>query len=186
MAVWRQANQGDIPGILLVANEVHPGLPERDAVYEERLRLFPKGCLVLSDGEGGINGYAVSHPIRRGQPPALDSLLGSIAPSADQFYIHDLAILHAWRGRGFAALCVDKLLALGKRYTTTCLISVYNTGAFWGRFGFLPEPVDAALGEKLLEYGAAATYLLRENIRADTAKNDQPGVVAGTATKEDN
>ncbi|EJT69604.1 hypothetical protein GGTG_13220 [Gaeumannomyces tritici R3-111a-1] len=151
MAGWRQANEGDIPGILLVANEVHADLPEGDSVFEERLRLFPEGCLVLADG-GDIFGYALSHPIRRGQPPALDSLLGLITPSADQFYIHDLAILRAWRGRGLAALCVERLLALGRRYTTTSLISVYNTGAFWGRFGFLPEPVDTALREKLLEY----------------------------------
>lgn len=166
MAGWRHAHESDIPGLLLVANEVHPDLPESDAVFGERLRLFPEGSLVLSDDRGGIYGYALSHPIRRGQPPALDSLLGAIAPEADQFYIHDLAILPGWRGRGLAAVCVDKLLALGRRYTTTCLISVYNTGAFWGRFGFLPEPVDAALGEKLLEYGAAATYMLRQNAEA--------------------
>ncbi|KLU89916.1 hypothetical protein MAPG_08885 [Magnaporthiopsis poae ATCC 64411] len=163
MAGWRQATENDIRGLLLVANKVHPDLPESDAVFGERLRLFPEGCLVLSDDRGGIYGYALSHPIRRGQPPELDSLLGLIAPEADQFYIHDLAILPAWRGKGLAASGVDKLLALGRRYTTTCLISVYDTAAFWGRFGFLPEPVDAALGEKLLEYGVAATYLVRQN-----------------------
>ncbi len=34
---------------------------------------------------------------------------------------------------------------------------------FWARFGFVPEPVDAALSEKLRDYGADATYLSRQN-----------------------
>ncbi len=100
-----------------------------------------------------VCGYAVSHPVRSGQPPALDSLLGEIAADADQYYIHDVAILAASRGRGHAAEGIGRLLAVATRYATTSLVSVYGTAPFWARFGFGPEPVDAALAEKLRGYG---------------------------------
>ena len=45
-------------------------------VFAERLRLWPAGCFVCADGGGGIIGYAVSHPWRRDDAPALDALLG--------------------------------------------------------------------------------------------------------------
>jgi GNAT superfamily N-acetyltransferase len=131
------------------------------------VNLFPEGCLVLveeGDESDNICGYAISHPIRQRQPPALDSLLGEIPSDADQYYIHDLAILPKFRGGGLAAECIRKLFEVARRYPTTCLVSVYGTTPFWGRFGFVAEPVDEALSEKLCEYGADAAYLSRRNI----------------------
>lgn len=162
MAAWRKISVSDIEGLLRVADEIHPDLPESDYVFTERVKLFPEGCLVLVEGDE-VCGYVISHPICHRQPPALDSLLGEIAPDADQYYIHDLAILPRFRGRGLAAECIGKLFAVAKRYPTTCLVSVYDTVPFWGRFGFVPEPVDAVLSEKLRDYGANATYLSRQN-----------------------
>lgn len=162
MAAWRKMSVSDIEGLLRVADEIHPDLPESDYVYAERMKLFPGGCLVLVEGEE-VCGYAISHPIRHRQPPVLDSLLGEIAPDADQYYIHDLAILPRLRGSGLAAECMDRLFAVAERYRTTCLVSVYGTAPFWGRFGFVPEPVDAILSEKLRDYGADAIYLSRQN-----------------------
>jgi GNAT superfamily N-acetyltransferase len=37
----------DLPALLAVADAVHPNYPEDAAVFEERLALFPAGCLVL-------------------------------------------------------------------------------------------------------------------------------------------
>ncbi|KAL1856427.1 hypothetical protein VTK73DRAFT_8284 [Phialemonium thermophilum] len=161
-AAWRQMNVGDIEGVVRVADEVHPDLPESDHVFSERARLFPEGCLVLVE-DGEVCGYAISHPIRQRQPPALDSLLGEIVPDADQYYIHDLALLARCRGKGYAAEGVGRLLDVARRYPTTCLISVYGTSPFWRRFGFKPEQVDEALQEKLRNYGDDATYLSRQN-----------------------
>lgn len=152
----------DIKGVALVAKEVHHSLPEDDSVFAERARLFPEGCLVLVDGEQ-VCGYAISHPIRYGQPPALNSLLGEIAPEADQYYIHDIAIVPKLRRRGLALQCISSLLSVAKRYPTTSLVSVYSTLPFWGRFGFAPAPADPALSDKLGGYGEDATYLLRRN-----------------------
>ncbi|KAI1444823.1 acyl-CoA N-acyltransferase [Annulohypoxylon stygium] len=162
MVEWRAMTVDDIDGLLLVADEVHPGLPESKEVFTERVKLFPEGCLALVE-DGKVCGYSISHPIRYRQPPALDSLLGEIAPDADQYYIHDVAILPKFRGRGFAAECINKLLAIAKRYETTSLVSVYGTAPFWARYGFAPEPIDAAMSEKLREYGGDAVYLSRKN-----------------------
>ena len=162
MAAWREMSVSDIEGLMRVADEVHPDLPEGDNVFTERVKLFPEGCLVLIEGDE-VCGYAISHPIRHRQPPALSSLLGEIAPDANQYYIHDVAIIPRLRGRGLAAECICKLLMVAKRYRTTCLVSVYGTAPFWGRFGFVPEPVDAVLAEKLRNYGDDATYLSCQN-----------------------
>ncbi|MCJ1316781.1 hypothetical protein MMC15_002102 [Xylographa vitiligo] len=167
MAAWRKMSVNDVDGVLRIADVIHPDLPESDYVFAERAKLFPEGCLVLvKDDE--VCGYALSHPIRFHQPPALDSLLGNIAPDADQYYIHDLAILPIFRGQGLAAECMGKLLAIAKRYPTTCLVSVYGTASFWARFGFVTEPIDAALSKKLHDYGEDAVYLLCQNNETNT------------------
>lgn len=168
MTAWREMSVSDIEGLVRVADEIHPDLPEGDHVFTERMKLFPEGCLVLVEGDE-VCGYAISHPIRHRQPPALDSLLGEIAPDANQYYIHDVAITSRLRGRGLAAECIRKLLAIAKRYPTTSLVSVYGTAPFWGRFGFVPEPVDAVLAEKLRNYGDDATYLSRQNSQDESS-----------------
>ena len=163
-ASWRELSINDIKSLARVADTIHPGLPESDEVFSERVSLFPEGCLALLSGNGNsLCGYAISHPIRRRQPPALNSLLGRIASDADQYYIHDLAILPELRGRGLAQECINKLFAIAKGYPTTCLISVYGTELFWGRFGFVKVGIDDVLREKLLEYGDDAVYLERKN-----------------------
>jgi ribosomal protein S18 acetylase RimI-like enzyme len=165
MAIWRQLTLTDIDGLIRVADAVHLDLPERSVVFAERVKLFPEGSLALIDNNE-ICGYAISHPIRYGQPPALDSLLGEIAPDADQYYIHDVCLLPQCRGRGLATEGVDKLLVLANRYPTACLVSVYGTAPFWGRFGFFtPNSIDQALSAKLRGYGDDATYLERQNVK---------------------
>ncbi|KAH8911563.1 acyl-CoA N-acyltransferase [Coniochaeta sp. PMI_546] len=161
---WRNMTTDDIPGVLRVADEVHPDLPESEDVFAERLDLFPEGCLVLVQDDQ-ICGYAISHPIRHRQPPALNSLLGEIAPDADQYYLHDVAVLPSFRGRALARGCVDKLLAVAKgyQYPATCLVSVYGTSSFWSRFGFVPGQADETLSKKLRGYGDDATFMLRSD-----------------------
>ncbi|KAL3478396.1 hypothetical protein BJX99DRAFT_224423 [Aspergillus californicus] len=162
MPTWRTLNASDIEGLMHVADEVHPSLPESAHVFAERVRLYPEGCLALEE-DGEICGYAISYPIRQHQPPALDSLLGEIASDADQYYIHDIAISPRLRGGGLAAECIGKLLVTANRYQKTCLVSVYGTEAFWARFGFVPEPVTGAMRSKLCDYGEDAIYLSRSN-----------------------
>jgi ribosomal protein S18 acetylase RimI-like enzyme len=152
----------DIPQVAQVADQNHPDLPEGDVVFSERVRLFPEGCLILSQGSR-VLGYAVSHPIRHAQPPALDSLLGEIPADTDQYYIHDVAVLPEVRGQGHAEEGIRKLLDVGSRFASTCLVSVYGTGSFWCRFGFRDGEVDDALKEKLRNYGDGAVFMSRRN-----------------------
>ena len=163
-ASWRELFVKDIKSLARVADKIHPDLPERDEVFAERAKLFAGGCMGLTVGKSNeLGGYVISHPIKYLQPPALNSLLGEIASDANQYYIHDLAILPELQGRGLARKCVNKLLAIAKQYPTTCLISVYGTQHFWSRFGFVPVQIDDVLEKKLLEYGEDATYLERRN-----------------------
>ena len=160
MALWRQMSELDVDSLLHVADVIHPGLPESRDIFLERLRLFPQGCLVLVK-DNKIVGYAISHPIRQRQLPALDTLLGQVSPEADQYYIHDVAILPEFRGHGLAAECVNKLLTIAQNFQSTCLVSVYGTASFWARFGFVPDTPDEMMLEKLRGYGEDATYLSR-------------------------
>ena len=163
-ASWRRLSASDIKSLALIADKVHPVLPEDHEVFTERVQLFPEGCLGLFDHQSEeLWGYAISHPIRRRQPPALNSPLRHIATEADQYYIHDMAILPEVRARGFANECMSKLSAIAKRYPTTCLISVYGTARFWGLFGFVQVEIDNDLQKKLLDYRDDAVYLERKN-----------------------
>ncbi|KAK4442716.1 acyl-CoA n-acyltransferase [Podospora aff. communis PSN243] len=163
---WRPMSPADIPTLLPIANKIHAALPESPPIYTERIRLFPDGCLILSDDTTGkIGGYTISHPIRKDQPPALDSLLGSIPEDADQFYIHDVVVSPEFRGKGAAGEGVRRLLAVAEErgFETTCLVSVNGTTGFWSRFGFEAGEVGEALKEKLKGYGDDAVYMVRRN-----------------------
>jgi ribosomal protein S18 acetylase RimI-like enzyme len=162
---WRLLSHNDIPSLLHIATTCHPSLPESPSVFSERIYLYPSGCLALINNENDeLLGYAISHPIRRRCPPALDSMLGAIPPDADQYYIHDLALLPCVRGRGFAKEGVEMLFAgAAGRYGSFSLVSVYGTAVFWSRFGFKPlGDEEEGLRLKLVEYGDDAVYMERE------------------------
>lgn len=161
MSAWRPMAADDLDAVEALGGRVHPGLPESRAVFAERLALFPAGCFVLESVDG-IGGYAISHPIRRNEPPSLDTLLGSLPPDASQYYIHDLVVAPEARGSGAAATGVARLLSEAARYPTSALVSVYGTAPFWRRFGFREMKVTMA---KLAPYGAGAVFMLRDNTR---------------------
>lgn len=152
----------DLPAVMAVAAEVHPGYPEGEAVFAERLALHPAGCLVLEAGQG-LWGYVLSHPWRFGDVPALDSLLGALPESADVYYIHDLALLPAVRGSGAASACVAGLAAhaASAAFRRMALVAVGNSAGFWRRHGF-HEAHDEALARKLASYDDAARYMIRD------------------------
>lgn len=188
-AKWRPATPDDVPMLMIVANHIHPDLPEDAAIYAERIRLFPPGCHILaqqreqqqtepnatssaetsSPAQARCSGYLISHPIRAGQPPELNALLSgsSISPDADQYYIHDLALMPETRGQGHAAEIIAGLLGdagPAREHRTACLISVYGTASFWGRFGFVETQVnDLVFAKKLQGYGQDAKYMVRQN-----------------------
>lgn len=152
----------DLPAVMAVAAVVHPGYPESEAVFAERLALHPAGCLVLESGEG-VGGYVLSHPWQLGQALTLDSLLGALPKQADAYYIHDLALLPGARGGGAASTCVDQLSshARASGLARMALVAVGDSAGFWRRHGF-HEAHDEALARKLASYDDAARYMVRD------------------------
>jgi GNAT superfamily N-acetyltransferase len=163
-ATWRPLTLKDIDSLILIASQIHPGLPERAEIFAERVKLFPKGCLALTDhNTKDLVGYAISHPILHHLPPELDTLLGEIERNADQYYIHDLAILPGYHGRGNAREAMESMLKVAERYKSTCLVSVYGTAGFWRRFGFVPVDVEESMKIKIEGYGKDALVLERKS-----------------------
>lgn len=162
---WRAMTPADLRAVLAVAAEVHPDYPEDEAVFAERLRLSPEGCLCLAHGER-LAGYVVSHRWTARTPPALNSLLGAIPPAANDWYLHDIALLPGARGTGAAGLAVEKLVALARDAgcARLALVAVNGSSSFWRRQGFRVVH-DASLARKLASYDDAACYMERDLTR---------------------
>jgi len=160
---WRPAHDGDVDAICAIAAQIHPALPERREVFEEKIALFPLGCFIFETG-GTATGYALSHPFRLGEAPALDAFLLRLPQTPDCHFIHDVAVLPAARGRLAAPRFLDLAVAVARRqrFGALALISVYGTAPLWRRYGF----AEAAGPAKLASYGGDAHYMLRR-IAAD-------------------
>ncbi|KAI9698499.1 MAG: hypothetical protein M1836_004080 [Candelina mexicana] len=170
--VWRKLSVNDIETLTHIASQLHPSLPEAPEIFTERITLFPGGCLGLFEPTTtpSLCGYLISHPIKHHHPPSLNTLLLlhdlPSSSDADQYYIHDIAILPKFQGRGFAREGVTRVLeTVAKRYRSTCLVAVYGTQGFWGRFGFGVGEGGEGLREKVRGYGDEAVFLERENAR---------------------
>ncbi|MGB3446184.1 MAG: GNAT family N-acetyltransferase [Xanthobacteraceae bacterium] len=163
---WRPMVAADLPGVLAVADCVHPAFPEDRAIFEERLQFYPAGCLAFSSGD--ILGYAVSHPWRAYDPPALNARLGALPRNPETYYIHDVALLPELRGTGAAALVVALLLARAQKeaFLTASLVAVNNSAGFWERHGFRnvasQKIVNVTLARKLRGYDEAAAFMVRQ------------------------
>ncbi|HEY9056023.1 MAG TPA: GNAT family N-acetyltransferase [Aurantimonas sp.] len=151
---------GDLAGVAGLAERVHPDLPEDVAVFRDRLRLYPRGCLVLGEADGPVLGYAIGHPWRDGAPPKLDTVLGVLPEHADCFYIHDVVVAPEARNAGHSRVVVETLLELAAVYPCTSLVSVYGTTPFWSRFGFRDASETLPPGA-LGAYGADARFMRR-------------------------
>lgn len=157
---WRQMTVPDLDEVMVLAEQAHPGLPERRETQLKRLRLFPQGCQVLGDAES-VLGYAFAHPILPDTPPALDVAPTSLDPAATHLYLHDFVVSPLLHGQGHARAGVGGLLALSEAFDAVPLISVYDTSAFWARFGFRPWPLS--MPQKLASYGPEAVFMSRRH-----------------------
>ncbi|MEK9283454.1 MULTISPECIES: GNAT family N-acetyltransferase [unclassified Bradyrhizobium] len=167
---WRYARASDLPAISAIAARIHPDLPERPEVLAEKMRLCPDGCLVLV-AEDEIVGYGLAHPWMQHLIPPLDGFLERLPDDADCLYVHDVAMLPAYRGGGAARAYVaaTESLARSSGIATLALVSVYRTRSLWERLGFRAVAADVSLRRKLAPYGERATYMLRELARSGSA-----------------
>lgn len=160
MPTWRAMQAGDAPAMVALAYAaLGPAFAEAPGIYLERLALSPLGCLVCCEGDR-VLGYAIAHPGRRGQPPALNSLLGGLHPAADCWYLHDTALDSALRGQGHAAAMLALQEAQARAHGFTCLALVAVAGAwrYWQRQGFTAA-MSPTLAAKLASYGNDAVYM---------------------------
>lgn len=155
---WRRMESTDIASVSAIARIVHPSFPEDDAVFAERVALYPAGCRLLIGEANAPQGYVLSHPWR-GAPPKLNSLLRAL-PAPDVYYIHDLSVLPQQRGSGAASQVVRDLLehARGEGFTRAALVAVNNSVPFWSRLGFAIAD-DPAMQRALGSYGDDARYM---------------------------
>ncbi|MBN8942686.1 MAG: GNAT family N-acetyltransferase [Rhizobiales bacterium] len=158
---WRPMRQGDLSLVSAIAARVHPDFPEDDAVFAERLALYPAGCFMLEVG-GRPAGYILSHPWRFGHLPALNALLRHLPDAPSTYYIHDVALLPEARGSGAASAIVAILVvhAADRALPNLSLVAVNGSQGFWHRHGFSVH-ADPALTDKLASYDADARLMVR-------------------------
>ena len=151
----------DLMAVDAIAAEVHPNFPEDVAIPAERLRLAPAGCFVLAE-DHAISGYVVSHPWHAFPPPKLNTLLGAIPERPESWYIHDLALLPAARGRGHAGALVEHLAARARDLglPIMSLTAVSGSAPFWAGHGFVSQG-GADFAAALASYGADAAFMVR-------------------------
>jgi ribosomal protein S18 acetylase RimI-like enzyme len=158
---WRTMTAADLDTVVAIAATVHPSFPERREVFAERLALAPEGALIL-EARGTPAGYAITHPARRFEPPALDTMLGTLTEHPDVWYIHDVALLPSARGQGGASRIAAIVAGEARRagLERLALIAVNGSAPFWARQGFgrIEHP---ALAGKLASYGDDAVYMER-------------------------
>src|SRR5262245_22544678 len=97
--IWQPMKPHDLSDVSRVADRVHTDYPEDEAVFAERLSLYPAGCFTLQHNERTI-GYVISHPWHFKKPPELNALLNAIPARASTYYIHDIALLPEARASG--------------------------------------------------------------------------------------
>jgi GNAT superfamily N-acetyltransferase len=170
---WRRMSEDDLASVFSIADRVHSSYPEDEAVFAERLRLYPEGCLVL-DISGDIAAYVISHPWYYGEPPSLNSLLGKLPVAATTYYLHDLVVLPEARGRGAASAIVRHLAehARSAGMTNVSLIAVNASAEFWNRHG-CHAILDPSLDRILGSYGIGANVLVRHLCVSETKDNDR-------------
>ena len=160
-ALWRPMTEADLPAVGALASLIHPDFPEDDAIFVERLRLYPAGCHVLAHGNA-LAAYVVSHPWIAGLPPALNDLLGALPTQPSTYYIHDLALAPSARGSGAGGQIVAQLAmrARTEALRTLSLVAVNGSERFWRHQGFTTVRVPE-LEAKLRSYSDDAQLMVR-------------------------
>lgn len=155
----RQALARDLDAVLEIQMVAHPTFQEEEAVFAERLALYPQGFLVATQDDA-VCGYAISHPWPRGSVPALNAMLGAIPDNAGAYYIHDVSLLPTVRGLGASGLLIAalKAQAIQDAFPVMALTAVGGSCVFWERHGFAAVP-DPGLVSALSTYGADAVSM---------------------------
>lgn len=159
---WRPMASEDLVDVNAIADVVHLEFPEDEAVFAERLRLYPAGCFVLKSNSD-IVGYIISHPWIFGDPPELNFLLKNLPVRSTTYYLHDIALLPKARGKGITTAIIERLSehARSHGFTNLSLVAVNNSSNYWGHHRFAVVH-DLKLQAKLDSYESTARYMSRQ------------------------
>lgn len=148
---WKPIRAEDLPAVETIAAEVWPPeLYESPDAFAARAAIGGSYCYVLWD-EGRIVGYCIAHPWGTTIPR-----LGAVLKKPKEprtLFLHDLALLPGWRGRGIGEAIVEYLKGkAADAFGSVTLVAVNGSGSFWRSRGFTP----LARATKAESYGAGA------------------------------
>ncbi|KFC74482.1 GNAT family N-acetyltransferase [Massilia sp. LC238] len=139
-----------------------PSMQEAGEVVLARMGAARESCIVAEDGEG-ICAYLFAYPSRLGKVTPLGAPFEP-AVEADTLYLHDLAVAPRAHGRGLARRLVEHLLAQARArgFTSSALVSVQDTAAFWGALGYQAGATSCDTARAALaSYPGVARYMVR-------------------------
>ncbi|MGI4843169.1 MAG: GNAT family N-acetyltransferase [Janthinobacterium lividum] len=159
----RALRPADLDAILAVQAACYPpSMQEAGEVVLARMGLAGDSCVVAED-EDGVCAYLFAYPSRLGRVTPLGAQFEPTA-NADTLYLHDLAVAPRAHGRGLARSLVGHLLAQARRqgFSSSALVSVQDTAAFWSGLGYRPAEADGpAARAALASYPGQARYMVR-------------------------
>lgn len=146
---WRPILGEDMTEVFRIADAVYPPhLFETDDALLGRVNMGGGWCYVLDNGRE-IGGYCIAHPWDL-TIPRLGMGMGMGYPqSFDTLYIHDLAILPAFRGAAHGSAIAQRLKRdAASAFGRIRLVSVNGSLPFWTSCGFhalaeKPEGMDS-------------------------------------------
>ena len=151
----RPMNNGDLDAVMKIQSMAYvPEYCESREVYEDKFAKFPDGCWI-AEMEGHVVGYVISHPYLLSNPPKLDKVMDDIPQNPDCYFMHDVAINPAYKGKGIGSALCEKAKSLAREHglLNMALISVQDSHPFWEKMGFRRvRELSTAMAEKLESY----------------------------------
>ena len=136
----RRLEQNEVFHASALADSIYgKGLWEPSEAFEQKLLLWPSGSLAAFDNERLV-GYAFGHPWSGDSVP-LGEILPTLPEKPNLYYIHDVAVDKAFRGRLLGQRLAHALIQDGMEhgFSKFALVAVNGTAGFWESFGFKPS-----------------------------------------------
>ena len=149
----------DIQAILDIQAACYPAdFIESAATLQRKQALAPATSWMI-EIEGQAVCYLFCHSWHSDTPPALGKKLAQLPANADRFYIHDLAILPAGRGKKLADQLIEHALNWARHlgFRQAMLVAVLGAESFWRKHQFSGTP-----NRQLSGYGEGAVCMQRQ------------------------
>lgn len=161
--ICRAMQLRDLADVIRIQSEAYVDeILETDDVITQRFTQTADTSWVV-ERSGEVCGYLVGYYTNLGEVSPWGCEF-SHKPSADTFYMHDLAISRAAVGYGLGPLIVKHALAQVPQdaLTHAALVSVQNSKGFWEKLGFVTfENLMQAQRQHLATYAGPAFYMVK-------------------------